>query len=303
MSAESAFAKLIETAGIQLLNSTTCYPSRHQAGDAGLPLLRVENELGCALIALQGAQLLSFQARGEREMLWLSPKCVLETGTPIRGGIPLCMPWFGPGPDGKSAHGFARHMAWSLVAAEIMEDGATSLALELDGDASTCALWPHAFSFRLEIIVGSDLKLTLSAQNCGTDDAPFAFVFHTYFAVPDVADVRVAGLDNTSYLDKTGGPLELKRQSGDVSFSAEVNSIYFDVAARQTITSPEGRFVVDSASRCGVVWNAWNNAVNIFDLGEGNHVGYVCVERGEIAERSLLLQAGEKHEAWMTLSY
>ena len=130
--AESAFAKLIETAGIQLLNSTTCYPSRHQAGDAGLPLLRVENELGCALIALQGAQLLSFQARGEREMLWLSPKCVLEAGTPIRGGIPLCMPWFGPGPDGKSAHGFARHMAWSLVAAEILEDGATSLALELD---------------------------------------------------------------------------------------------------------------------------------------------------------------------------
>ena len=302
MPAESSFAQLVDTAGIQRVNSTECYPYRHQPGDAGLPLLHVENALGHALIALQGAQLLEFQPRGQREMLWLSPKCVLKKGTPIRGGIPLCMPWFGPGPDGKSAHGFARDMEWSLVAAEILENGATLLALELEGDANTCALWPHAFAFRLEVIVGTELKLNLSVENCGTDAAPFAFVFHTYFAVPNVADARVSGLEDIRFFDKTD-PRELKRQTGEVTFSAEVNSIYFDVPAKQTLHSPEGKVIVESASRCAVVWNAWNTAANIFDLGEGNHVGYVCVERGEVAERSLHLPPGEKHAAWMTLSY
>lgn len=302
MSAESTFKQLVGTAGIQRINSTDYYPSRHQPGDAGLPLLRVENDFGQAVIALQGAQLLEFQSRDQRQMLWLSPQCVLKQGTPIRGGIPLCMPWFGPGPDGKSAHGFARDMEWSLVAAEILESGATMLVLELEGDSNTCALWPHAFAFRLEAIVGTELKLRLTVENRGTDAAPFAFVFHTYFAVPNVADARVSGLEGITFFDKTD-PRELKRQIGEITFSGEVNSIYFDVPAKQTLYSPEDKVVIESASRCAVVWNAWNTARTIFDLGEGNHVGYVCVERGEVAERSLCLQPGEKHEAWLTLSY
>ena len=96
MSAQSSFAQLIETAGITLTNSTELYPALHQPGDAGLPMLVVNNTHGRAVIALQGAHLMAFQAAGQREMLWISPKTVLKTGTPIRGGIPLCMPWFGP---------------------------------------------------------------------------------------------------------------------------------------------------------------------------------------------------------------
>ena len=107
--------------------------------DAGLPMLIVENPLGRSVIALQGAHVMAFQPAGGREMLWISPKTLLQDGVPIRGGIPLCLPWFGPGPDGKSMHGFARTRDWSLTSFESHGDGATRLTLELGGDASTCA--------------------------------------------------------------------------------------------------------------------------------------------------------------------
>jgi D-hexose-6-phosphate mutarotase len=235
-------------------------------------------------------------------MLWISPLCVLEAGRPIRGGIPLCLPWFGPGPDGKTLHGFARTMAWSLVGAQIIESGATHLTLELAGDAATSEMWPHAFSFRLEVLVGSELKLTLSAQNRSADAAPLAFAFHTYFAVPDVAKVRVAGLEGTTFIDKMDN-FARKPQDGEVTISAVTDRIYLDVPARQTVISTEGSVSIESETRCSVVWNAWTNDKNIFDLGEGNHVGYICVERGDFADRAVTLPPGGKYQASMTLAY
>ncbi len=302
MSAPSVLKPLIETAGIKLVNSTEIYPALHQSGDAGLPMLVVENELGRAVIALQGAHLMAFQPAGQREMLWVSPKSVLESGKPIRGGIPLCLPWFGPGPDGKSMHGFARTMAWNLVAAEVMENGATRLILELSGDAATSEMWPHAFAFRLEILVGSELKLLMTVENCGSDVAPLAFAFHTYFAVPNVAQVSVAGLEGTIYIDKMDN-LTRKQQEGEVTISAVTDRIYLDAPARQTLKSAEGIVTIESDAKCTVVWNAWTNDKNMVDLGEGNHVGYICVERCDVADHAVTLQPGDKYQTWMTLSY
>lgn len=94
------------------------YPTLHQLADAGLPMLVIENALGKTVVALQGAHVMSFQPAGQPEMLWISPKTLLLDGTPIRGGIPLCLPWFGPGLDGKTMHGFARIKEWTVVVAE-----------------------------------------------------------------------------------------------------------------------------------------------------------------------------------------
>ena len=302
MSAQSSFAQLIETAGITLTNSTELYPAQHQPGDAGLPMLVVNNTHGRAVIALQGAHLMAFQAAGQREMLWISPKTVLKTGTPIRGGIPLCMPWFGPGPDGKSMHGFARTLAWSLVAAEIMENDTTRLLLELTGDASTHELWPHAFVFRLEIVVGRELKLGITVENPGSTPVPLAFAFHTYFAVPDVAKISVTGLEGTTYIDKMDN-VARKPQHGAVTISSVTDRIYLDVGARQILHTGSDTVTIESDAQCAVVWNAWNNDKNIPDLGEGNHVGYVCVERCDVADHAVTLQAGDSYRMEMTLSY
>ncbi|MBS1156188.1 MAG: hypothetical protein H6R07_2112 [Proteobacteria bacterium] len=295
-------AQLAQAAGIRLVNSTELYPALHQSGDAGLPMLVVENDLGRAVIALQGAHLMAFQPKGEREMFWVSPKCVLEAGKPIRGGIPLCLPWFGPGADGTTPHGFARLMSWDLVEAEICEDGATRVVLELAGDASTSALWPHAFCFRLDVVVSSKLELELTAENRSSEPAPFAFAFHTYFAVPNVAEARVAGLEGVTYIDKMEN-FARKQQQGDVTISAVTDRIYLDVPAVQTLKTAAGDVQIESDAKCAVVWNAWTNDKNIADLGEGNHVGYLCVERCDVADRAVTLAAGGTYQTWMALSY
>ena len=287
--------------GITRINSTQLYPELHLAGDTGLPLLLVENAQGRAVIALQGSHAIAFQPAGQREMLWLSPKCKLQSETPIRGGIPLCLPWFGPGPDGKSAHGFVRIATWRLKNAEPTDSGATRVVLELAGDASTCALWPHSFVFQMEFEVGQTLTMRLSATNRSNQTAPFAFAFHTYFAVPDVTKTCVTGLEDTTCIDKLDNGSR-QRQTGAVTISDATDRIYLDVPALQTIECTVGKIAIESDAGCAVVWNAGNNDRNIADMGEGNHVGYLCVERGEIADRALTIQPGETYRSWMTLS-
>lgn len=302
MSAQSVVEQLVKNVGITLVNSTELYPAHHRPGDPGLPMLVVENALGRAVIALHGAHLMAFKATGQREMLWVSPKTALVAGTPIRGGIPLCLPWFGPGPDGKAMHGFARTMDWTVVGAEQLPCGATRLVLGLDGDASVSALWPHAFAFRLEVTVGSELKLAMNVCNRGADPAPLAFAFHTYFAVPDVAKAGVTGLEGTTYIDKMDN-FARKTQQGAVTIDAVTDRIYLDVPVRQTLKSTDGEVAIDSDASCAVVWNAWSNDKNIADLGEGNHVGYLCVERCDVADRAPTLAPGGEYRMTMTLSY
>lgn len=294
-------AKQLRAAGIAPANSTALFPTHHQPGDTGLPMLVVENALGRAIIALQGAHLMSFKPAGQDEIFWISPKTLLEPGKPIRGGIPLCLPWFGPGPDGKSMHGFARTMEWTLASANRLKSGETHLVLELAGDASTCDLWPHAFAFRMDVIVGETLKLGISVENRSPVPAPLAFAFHTYFAVPDVAKIAVSGLEGTTYIDKMDN-FTRKAQQGKVGIDAVTDRIYLDVPAQQTVTSSAGTVRIESDAQCAVVWNAWSNDKNIPDLGEGNHVGYVCVERGDVADSAVTLAPGASYRRWMILA-
>ena len=289
-------------AGIRQVCSTECYPSHHQPGDAGLPMLVVENKLGRAIIALQGAHLMSFQPAGQREMFWVSPKTLLEAGKPIRGGIPLCLPWFGPGPDGKSMHGFARTHEWALTSSKLLKNGETHLVLELTGSASVSELWPHDFAFQLDVLVGTELKLGITVTNKSKTTAPLAFAFHTYFAVPNVAKIGIQGLSGTTYIDKMDN-FARKLQSGEVTIDAVTDRIYLDVGTEQTLTSAAGDIRIASDMKCAVVWNAWTNDKNIPDLGEGNHVGYVCVERCDVADRAVTLKPGERYRSWMILAY
>ena len=288
--------------GVTQIQSTQLYPSQHQPGDAGLPMLLVENRQARAVIALQGAHVMSFQPKGQREMLWISPKTLFESGKPIRGGIPLCLPWFGPHSEDKTwLHGFARTRQWTLVGSNTLADGATRLVLELSGEATLCALWPHDFLFHLEMVVGKTLRLEMTVENRGQAPAPLAFAFHTYFAVPDVAQAVISGLEGTSFIDKTDN-LARKTQQGDVTISAMTDRVYLDVPAKQRIKSEDGAITIESPSRCAIVWNAWHNDKNIGDIGEGNHVGYVCVERGDVADHAVTLAPGAPYRCWMVLA-
>jgi D-hexose-6-phosphate mutarotase len=301
MDMPSRIEQLVQAAGILLVPSAELYPALHRPGDAGLTLLVMENKLGRAVMALQGAHLLAFQPAGQKEMLWLSPKCVLAPGVPIRGGIPLCVPWFGPGPRGAPQHGFGRTMEWTLADAERCADGATRVVLELAGDASVSPAWPHAFQFRLDVVVGSSLQLTLRVENRSATPAPVAFAFHAYFAVPDVRQARVTGLEGTTYLDKVD-QFARKVQTGEVAITGLTDRIYLDVPAVQVLRTGAGDVHIASDATCAVVWNVWTHDAAIADIGEGNHTGYLCVERGDVADRAGMIPAGGAYSAHLTLS-
>jgi glucose-6-phosphate 1-epimerase len=270
--------------------------------EPGLPLLQIKSELGSATLALQGAHLLSFVPQGGRELLWLSPKALFVKTKAIRGGIPLCMPWFGRHPDGLPAHGFARSLNWDVCEVEILNNGAIKVVLELHDTSETQALWPHAFEFRLEITVGRELTVKVTAENRSAIAAPFSQAFHSYLAVPDVRDVQITGLDGCNYVDTLleGRPQLL--QTGDLQVQAMTDRVYLGVPSEQCVKHTAGQIKIVSDTHCAIVWNPWEGAANVADIGQDNHLGFICVERGDVLGNAVLIAPGESYQASMSLS-
>lgn len=283
--------------GVSLLSSAALFP--HLAG--ALPVLVIDNAASRTVVALQGAHVLSFIPKGGSDLLWMSPQAVMARGQPIRGGIPLCLPWFGPSPQGYPLHGFGRLLAWAIEEVGTSEGGATRLVLSLSDSAATRAMWPHAFSFGLEIVAGEDLKLTLSATNLGEAEARFEFAFHTYFNVGDVAKAVITGLQDCTCEDKEDKNTR-QRQVGPLALAGTTTKLFLDTPAVQRIESPAGSWRMESDARCRMVWNAGDNDRNIPDLGAGNHKGYLCVEPVDAAERAVALAAGKTYRTTMTLA-
>ena len=293
-------AQVAEAAGLRIAGSRELYPAVHGEGENGLPMLVVENKLGRAVIALMGAHLMSFQPTGKQDLFWISPKTALKPGVPIRGGIPLCLPWFGANPAGGPPHGFARIEEWALVDAEALPDGRSRVVLELSNDQTVHPQWPYHYRFLLSATVGSELELELSVENKSDKEAPLAFAWHTYFAVEDVAKAEVKGLEGVTYIDKMDN-FTKKKQQGAVKLDGVTDRIYLDVPKIQTVEAGKATYSITSEASCSVVWNAWTNDKNIADIGEGNHKRYLCVERGDVAERALLLEPGMIYTTRMTL--
>lgn len=288
---------LAEVSGVRVINSSTYL---NQVGD-GLPLLVIENALGSAVLAFQGAHLISFIPAGGQDVLWLSPNAVFKPSKAVRGGIPLCMPWFGGHPDGLPSHGFARSMDWSLYSARNLADGRTEVVMRLQDNAQTRALWPHAFNFEFTIQVGKTLNLSLSAENLSDTTVPYTYAFHTYFAVEDYTSIAVTGLAGCTYIDTIGVERRLV-QDGDVRFTGTTDRVYLNVPQVQTIVDAARTIQISSNSQSAVLWNPGDHAEKIGDIGTEVNQHFVCVERGDVFDNALTLAAGEKHVATMTLS-
>lgn len=283
--------------GVRLTTSSAHF---NQVGE-GLPLLVVENALGSAVIVIQGAHLVSFIPNEGKELLWLSPKAVFEPAKAVRGGIPLCMPWFGGHPDGLPSHGFARSTDWTLQSARNLADGRTEVVMSLQDNEQTRALWPYAFKFEFTILVGATLELSMHTQNLSDTTVPYTYAFHTYFAVSDYTQVSVTGLADLNYIDTIG---EVRRlvQKGDVVFTGSTDRVYLDVPEVQTIVDRDRTIRIASSAQSAVVWNPGAHANDIADIGGDAYQQFVCVERGDVFDNALTLDAGSSHTATMTLS-
>lgn len=261
------------------------------AGNGGLPTIQVNSPKAKALISIHAGQVLSYQPAGEPEdVMFLSAKAYYQGGKAIKGGAPICWPWFGADPEGKGrpGHGFVRNRPWNVVATEALSNGDIKVIVGLDDTAETQAIWPHAFSLRQEIIIGDSLNLSLITRNTGKEKFTITQAFHTYFKVGDITRAKVSGLSGCDYLDKAGGGSVQKHQTGDVTIDAEVDRIYLNVGNTLTIDDAalNRRIQITAQGRkTAVVWNPWEKiAKDMADLEDDDYKRLLCVETTNAAD-------------------
>jgi D-hexose-6-phosphate mutarotase len=264
-------------------------------------VLELATPASTCTVALHGAQVLAFAPRGDRDWLWVSDKALFQVGKALRGGIPICFPWFGPraGRGDLPAHGFARTRLWHLSRVEALDSRRVRAELELASDPGTLRLFPHAFTARLAVTVGDALELAFEVANTG--DAPFAFevALHTYFAVSAAEAVAVGGLSGCDYADKVAGAVR-RRQGGEpIRFEGEVDRVY-DSGGPVTLADPaRARPVQIESAGAGstVVWNPGAiKARALADMSPDGFHGFACVETGNVGDRSVTLSPGGRHE-------
>lgn len=269
-------------------------------GPGGLTVVQIANSQAVATVALQGAQLLDWTPRGGHPVIWLSRDARFEAGQPIRGGVPVCWPWFGPHATRAAypAHGFVRTIPWQVSDTGILDDGGVYIAFLVEWTDATDAIWPHLSELELGIRVGTRLELHLVTRNTGTESMIIGDALHAYFAVSDVRHITVDGLDGCLYIDKLDGN-NRKRQSGAVTFNAETDRIYVDSTADCVISDPgmQRRIrITKRGSRSTVVWNPWiEKAERMADMGENGYLDMVCVESTNAADDLVTIAPGGEH--------
>lgn len=260
---------------------------------------RVTTPFATATIALQGAHVMSWQPTGQQPVIWVSKLAKYAPGKSIRGGIPVCWPWFGPhaGNAQLPAHGFARTVPWSLVATKLLPDGRVRLEFDLTQTDATHAMWPHASTVRDIITVGEELEVELVTTNTGKTPFELGQALHSYFVVGDIHKATVAGLEGCDYLDKVGGGR--KRQQGPVTFTQETDRIYLGTHGCSGILDPvmdRTILITSTGSRSTIVWNPWTDkAERMGDFGAEGPWNMVCVETANADEDVITLAAGEAH--------
>lgn len=270
---------------------------------SGLVIAEISNEQATASLCLQGAHLMTWQPRGQSTpVIWLSRDAKLAAGKSIRGGVPVCWPWFGAhaAEPGFPAHGYARTVPWQMVESGTEPDGATRLTLRLTGNERTYAQWPHDARLELIVRVGETLRMELSTENAGASAIVVGEALHAYFRIGDIGAARVTGLAGCDYWDKAGGGSTLKKQDGIIRFEGETDRVYVNTAAECAIEDDGlGRRIriAKSGSLSTVVWTPWTaKAERMGDLGQPD--GWremLCVESANAIDNTVTVAAGSRH--------
>jgi D-hexose-6-phosphate mutarotase len=266
----------------------------------GLAVARVSTEFATAAIVLQGAHVIGYQPTGQAPLIWLSRLAKFAPGKSIRGGVPVCWPWFGPHAENAQfpGHGFARTVPWQLLDAKALPDGRVRLEFELVHSEATRAQWPNASVVRNIVTVGQELEVELATTNTGTTSFQLGQALHTYFEVGDLRRTTVTGLDGCEFIDKVAGGVR-KRQQGAVEFTQETDRIYLDTRGCCEIRDPalnRSILITSTGSRSTVVWTPWQEkADKMGDFGPDGYLSMVCVETANAADDVIQLAAGDTH--------
>lgn len=262
------------------------------------------------LVAQQGAHILSYQIAGEPPLIWLNEQAAFKQGKPIRAGIPVCWPWFGNlqrNPDSvqamrqssepANAHGEVRALDWQLLG--IGNEGEALLVeFVLPEAEGQLPGWPHNVALKLSIRLDAKLNVSLISYNNGTDVVTLSQALHSYFAVKDVRQVHIEGLDGLRYVE-TLENWEERQQTGDLHFTGETDRVYLNTPHQLSIVDPgwQRRIQVQtSGSQSAVVWNPWiERAKNLPDMADDGWQHMVCVETANVLNDVVTLAPDDMH--------
>lgn len=275
-----------------------------------LECLHIKHPKFFAEICLQGAQLTKFQHFELGQFVWLSPTAEYKKGQGLRGGIPICWPWFGvleKNPKeivdqvltSELAHGFARTQSWELHS---IQESAHDVTVEclLKQTPKSLAIWPFPFELRCRFHFSDKLRIELITINTGLKTFTFSQALHTYLNVKDIGNVRIYGANNHQYVDALDH-WQTKRQQGTIVINQEVDRIYQGKINYQ-LYNGEHHLTLSSNSASSVVWNPWVKKSKT--LSQFPHTAYksmLCIENGNILDDVVNLEKDQRHCLSMTL--
>lgn len=266
----------------------------------GQIVVKINNAHAKAEIMLQGAHLIHWQPVNEKPVIWLSEDASIVKSKSIRGGIPVCWPWFGAhgANDSFPAHGYARTELWQPIKIEKLSDDRTRIAFKLLESVETEKFWPYNTDLEIQFIIGKTLEIILTTKNPGDETIALTEALHTYFNVGDINKLHISGLDKSSYLDKPDN-FAIKKQHGKININEEVDRVYIDTTADVFIDDPvfNRRIVIaKKGSSSTIVWNPWADVANkMGDLGEKGYLNMVCIESANAAVNILKIEPGQTH--------
>ncbi|WP_166442798.1 D-hexose-6-phosphate mutarotase [Phragmitibacter flavus] len=264
----------------------------------GYPVYVIDHPTMRAKVALHGAQVMEWTPEGEKPVIYLSPDAVLKEGKAIRGGVPLCWPWFNAHPTdaSKPSHGFARTRFWHLAEMEACDEG-VRMVFDLASDDETRRLWDFVFELRVVIEVGQVLRVKLETRNVGETEFTIGEALHAYLAVGEVREVEVRGLAGKNFLDTVGEPM-MRKQVGELKFEGEVDRQY-ECAETVTVHDAAWARVIEiskSGSGTTTVWNPWaEKAGELSDLPDDGYRHFVCVEAANAGPALVVVPPGGRH--------
>jgi glucose-6-phosphate 1-epimerase len=268
-------------------------------GSGGLPRVQITGPFAQGEIYLHGAQVTSWKPEAHDEVLFISTRARWQEGQAIRGGIPICFPWFRAKADDPAApaHGFVRTKMWRIESIIEKETG-VAVSMFTESDERTRRWWPAEFRLVHRVTFGSELHLELVCTNTGSKPQRFEEALHTYNQVANVEQVLLQGLDTVSYLDNMESNKE-KTQSGDVTIVSQTDSAYRNTQNAVDLVDLDKKRRIrlrKERSLNTVVWNPWSDGTaRLQDLGDGEWRQFLCVEASNILDAAVSLAPGQAH--------
>ncbi|PKF60607.1 D-hexose-6-phosphate mutarotase [Psychromonas sp. psych-6C06] len=271
-----------------------------QVDKNGFEFLIIEHKKLAAAFTLHGGHLIHFQPVNQAPIIWLSKTAIFDDQKAIRGGVPICWPWFGPAsPElggNLPSHGFARTSKWSIGNIEETEEG-VELELKLVSDEKTLAMWPYQFELTLKASLTEQLQLQLITENKGTQNFTYRSALHTYLNIGTPEAVKVSGLNETfanSLQNK-----QLETGDGSLAIDQAIDSIYNkaqgeiqleDQQLQRTLT------ITNTGNDSEVVWSPWIEGATAFaDMPDDGYQTMLCIESTITRSEGHFVSSGEQH--------